>query len=112
MKKILLVVIAVMVLLSGCNEANQTQNTNEVKNVSSIHKAYVMCGKITSNETVDVSSSLSSKITKLDVNLGSKVNAGDTIASLDTSVLGSQLKGAEAGVAASRAKLNQLLTPK
>lgn len=112
MKKILWCLAAVFLLLTGCSSSQNgqdRQNSSTATPVSSsAPTAYVMCGTVTSNHTVNISSMVSSRITKLYVDLGDRVKVGDPIASLDTQAIRAQLLQAKAGVTAAQDKLAQL----
>ena len=65
-------------------------------------------GSVQAADNVNVVPTISGRITKLTVDIGSTVKAGDLIAQLDKSTLNAQVSQAMAGVAAANVKLDQV----
>src|SRR5712692_7062307 len=65
-------------------------------------------GSVQAADTVNVVPVISGRITKLNVDVGSTVKAGDLIAELDKSTLNAQVGQAQAGVDAANVKLSQI----
>ncbi|WP_190285343.1 efflux RND transporter periplasmic adaptor subunit [Clostridium sp. JN-1] len=108
MKKIILLVTASILLISGCSSNQNNKSVNLNKNTASNSSVYIMCGKIASNEKVDVSSKISAKISKLNVDIGTTVKEGDPLVYLDTADLTAQVNQAQAGVDAAKANLAKI----
>jgi RND family efflux transporter, MFP subunit len=108
MRKTLFCLIAV-VFLSGCssnagksvnNSVQATKNTQQSTNTQ-----YIMGGKIQANEEANIGSKISAKVSEITVDVGSKVNQGDTIIKLDTQDLQAQVDQAQAAVNTAKANL-------
>jgi HlyD family secretion protein len=65
-------------------------------------------GSVQAADNVNVVPTISGRITKLTVDVGSTVKAGDLIAELDKSTLNAQISQAVAGLAAANVKLDQV----
>lgn len=65
-------------------------------------------GTVQAADSVNVAPLISGRITKLTVNVGSSVKAGDLIAELDKSTLNAQVEQAQTGVDAANVKLAQI----
>ncbi|EKQ51623.1 MULTISPECIES: efflux RND transporter periplasmic adaptor subunit [unclassified Clostridium] len=114
MKKTMLVCLVIAMMLSGCsstasksvdNNSQATQNTEQQSNVK-----YIMAGKIDANDQANVASKISGRVSKILVDVGSKVNAGDTIIQLDTQDLQAQVDQAQAGVNTAQANLTNAMS--
>lgn len=108
MRKTLFCLVAV-VFLSGCssnagksvnNSVQATKNTQQSSNTQ-----YIMGGKIQANEEANIGSKISAKVSEITVDVGSKVNQGDTIIKLDTQDLQAQVDQAQAAVNTAKANL-------
>lgn len=106
--KLLTVVSILLLLISGCSSKQSTGNTNKKNKTVPDSIVYIMCGKISSNEKVNVSSKISAKVSKLNVDIGSKVKAGDPLVYLDTDDLNAQVNQAQAGVDVAKASLDKI----
>lgn len=108
MKKTLFCLIAVA-LLSGCSSNGSTSVKNNVQatqNAQQSTKAqYIMGGKIQANEEANIGSKISARVSEITVDVGSKVNQGDTIIKLDTQDLQAQVDQAQAAVNTAKANL-------
>lgn len=109
MKKTMLVCLVFAMLLSGCSSTNSTsvdnnsqttQNTEQQSNVK-----YIMAGKIDANDQANVASKITGRVSKILVDIGSSVNAGDPVIQLDTQDLQAQVDQAQAGVNTAQANL-------
>ncbi|WP_297421169.1 efflux RND transporter periplasmic adaptor subunit [Clostridium sp.] len=114
MKKTMLVCLVMAMILSGCsstasknvdNSSQATQNTEQQSNVK-----YIMAGKIDANDQANVASKISGRVSKILVDVGSKVNAGDTVIQLDTEDLQAQVNQAQAGVNTAQANLTNAMS--
>lgn len=108
MRKTLFCLIAV-VFLSGCSSSVSTNANNSVqatKNTQqSTNTQYIMGGKIQANEEANIGSKISARVSEITVDVGSKVNQGDTIIKLDTKDLQAQVDQAQAAVNTAKANL-------
>jgi len=114
MKKTMLVCLVMAMMLSGCSSASSTsvdnnsqttQNTEQQSNVK-----YIMAGKIDANDQANVASKISGRVSKVLVDVGSKVNAGDTVIQLDTQDLQAQVDQAQAAVKTAQANLTNAMS--
>lgn len=108
MKKTIFCLIAV-VFLSGCSSnvsTNVNNNVQATKNTQQSAKTqYIMGGKIQSNEEANIGSKISARVSEITVDVGTKVNQGDTIIKLDTQDLQAQVEQAQAAVNTAKANL-------
>lgn len=108
MKKTLFCLIAV-VILSGCSSNVNKSVNNSVQAAKSTQQStntqYIMAGKIQANEEANIGSKISARVSEITVDVGSKVNQGDTIIKLDTQDLQAQVDQAGAAVNTARANL-------
>lgn len=105
MKKVIPILLAVMVLFSGCGKSNVQANVQQPAKDSN---QYIMGGVIQANETASISSKIAEKVAKINVDIGSKVNKGDVLIMLDTQSLQAQVNQAEAAVKIAQANLNNV----
>ncbi len=106
MKKIIILVLALMLILSGCgNDATTEAPTEKSEPAKSIKVTTVqkkqltesvkLSGDIIANNSEIVSSMVSGKIMSIDVNIGDVVKKGDIIARLDTEFINLQAQQAK-----------------
>ena len=109
MKKTTLVCLFVAIMLSGCSSTTGTNINNNLQEteatVQSTKNQYIMAGKIAANDEVNIASKISARVSEISVDIGSKVNQGDTIIKLDTQDLQSQVDQAQAAVNTANASL-------
>ncbi len=106
-KKIVPILFVIPMLLNGCSYDNSSEKEN-ISVASAPREVYIFAGKIQANNSVSLASKISpSKVTKVTVEVGSKVNAGDAIVCLDTTDLKNQQNQAEAKVNTAKAALNK-----
>ncbi len=74
-----------------------------------IEQVVSVTGKVKAAEAVDLSFEKSGKVARINVNVGSRVSAGQVLASLDNSDLMAQVSQAEASLAMQKANLDALL---
>src|SRR6185437_7758375 len=65
-------------------------------------------GSVQSSDSVSLSPQVSGRITKLNVEVGSQVKAGDDVAELDQTTLQAQVAQAQASLDAAKVKLEQI----
>jgi HlyD family secretion protein len=113
MKKTMLVCLVVAMMLSGCGSANNanTSDTSKATNtaVEQTKNKYIMAGKIEANDQVNVASKISARVSEISVDIGSKINQGDTIIKLDTQDLQAQVDQAKAAVNTANANLTNAM---
>lgn len=112
MKKTMLVCLVLAITLSGCSSAqSQSNNSQTIENKQEQSKnTYIMAGKIEANDQVNLAAKSSAKVSEVLVDVGSKVNAGDTIIKLDTQELQAQIDQAQAAVNVAKANLTNAMS--
>ncbi len=109
MKKTTLLCLVVAIFLTGCSSTNSATTNKNVQATKTAVKAssngYIMAGKIAANEEANITSKISAKVSEISVDIGSKVNQGDTIIKLDTNDLQAQVDKAQATVNTTKANL-------
>jgi RND family efflux transporter MFP subunit len=119
MKKIFLLIIIVMVLLlSACASLASTptpiptivldNNGSSPNNQSSNPDAVTAAAVIVPVNDVQLSFSAVGRVTSVEVKVGDKVTAGQTLVTLDTTILEAKVKEAEADVLAADAQIRYL----
>lgn len=112
MKKTILVCLFLAITLSGCSSAQSTSsNSQAIENKQEQSKnTYIMAGKIDANDQVNLAAKSSAKVSEVLVDIGGKVNAGDTIIKLDTQDLQAQVDQAQAAVNVAKANLTNAMS--
>lgn len=113
--------VLVSVMVAGCSSAaggasakgNPNAQPATVVTVAKattgpISQGVSYTGTVQGAESVNVAPTISGRITKLNVDVGSVVRAGDLIAELDKSILSAQVEQAQGGLSAANAKLAQV----
>ncbi|MFL0194997.1 efflux RND transporter periplasmic adaptor subunit [Clostridium sp. WILCCON 0269] len=110
---IIIVVIVGVTVAIKLGKKSVAQVTKEIQNVKvqkittqNISSEVLYASKLEGMQSVTVSSKNSGKVASVNVNVGDKVAAGQTLFTLDTSELNSQLKQQEAALEASNASLS------
>ena len=107
MKKLIFILITTL-LLSGCSNSQSDLKEN-LKVTSAPREVFMFAGKIQANNSVNLASKISpTKVSKLMVDVGSKVKAGDPIIYLDTTDLQNQVNQAQAKVNTAQAALSKV----
>lgn len=104
MKKIVLAVLAMVTMLTGCGYSGQTDQSSSSK-VQASNPVFVMAGVIDTNDKVGITSKISAKVASINVDVGTAVKKGDPIITLDTKDLEAQVAQAQAGVNTAQANL-------
>ena len=104
MKRIIVIILAMVVGLTGCSTADQTDKVAS-SNSQASKPAFVMAGIIDANEKATITSKISAKVADISVDVGSVVRKGDTIITLDTKDIEAQVGQAQAGVITAQANL-------
>ncbi|NMM62989.1 HlyD family efflux transporter periplasmic adaptor subunit [Clostridium sp. P21] len=107
MKKVIFILVFSL-LLGGCSSA-KTEVGENYKAQAASREVFIFSGKIQANDSTNLASKIApTKVSKVAVDVGSKVNAGDPIIYLDTTDLDQQVKQAEAKVNTARANLSKV----
>jgi len=104
MKKIAVIILTMVVGLTGCSAAGQTDK-KESTSVQVSKPVFVMAGIIDANEKAVITTRISAKVVAIPVDVGSAVKKGDTILTLDTKDIEAQVAQAQAGVNTAQANL-------
>lgn len=109
MKKTISLLLLSALILSGCS-ANSTQSPKDqtISGQESSRPVFIMAGKVEAGEKVDVGSKITGRVSELKIDVGSVVNKGDVLISLDTREIDAQIKQAEAGVNTANANLAKI----
>ncbi|WP_160688022.1 efflux RND transporter periplasmic adaptor subunit [Clostridium sp. C2-6-12] len=112
MKKTILVCLFLTITLSGCSSAQSTNNNSQIieNKQEQTKNTYIMAGKIDANDQVNLAAKSSAKVSEILVDVGAKVNAGDTIIKLDTQELQAQVDQAQAAVNVAKANLTNAMS--
>lgn len=107
MRKIIFILVFSL-LLGGCG-SGKTEVKENLKVASAPKEVFIFAGKIQANNSVNLASKITpTKVSKVTVSVGSKVNAGDPIIYLDTTDLEQQVKQAQTKVNTAQASLNKV----
>jgi RND family efflux transporter, MFP subunit len=107
MKKLIPLSLTLLILFTGCSSSENNPN-QAIKNQTQSEDIYILSGKIQADNSANLSSQVNAKVSQVKVDVGTKVNAGDSIIYLDTQDIQSQLNQAEAAVATNQANLDKL----
>ncbi|AKA69529.1 HlyD family secretion protein [Clostridium scatologenes] len=101
-------ILVFSLLLGGCSSA-KTEVSENYKAQAAPREVFIFVGKIQSNDSINLASKITpTKVSKVAVDVESKVNAGDAIIYLDTTDLDNQVKQAEAKVNTAKAGLSKV----
>lgn len=103
MKRVIGTLLMMSVLLTGCNSPSPKVETDTVAEVSK--PIFVMAGIIDANEKAQITSKLSAKVADISVEVGTAVQKGDLLITLDTKDIEAQVAQAQAGVNTAQANL-------
>lgn len=110
MKKLILLILVLIFLFTGCGSYKVDVKEN-IKVSASPKEVFIFAGKIQANNSVNLASKLNppAKVSKVNVEVGNTVNAGDPIIYLDTTELEKQKNQADAKVGTQKAILDKTL---
>jgi len=109
MKKTVLVILAMVILLTGCGSSVQTdKNLSSNSSVEASSPVFVMAGIIDANDKAGITSKISAKVASINAEVGTVVKAGDTLVTFDTKDLEAQVAQAQAGVNIAQANLAKM----
>jgi HlyD family secretion protein len=104
MKRVVLVMLAIAVVLTGCGTSSQ-QAEKASTNVQTNKPVFVMAGIIDANDKAQITSKIPAKVAGISVDVGSVVKQGDPLITLDTKDIQAQVAQAQAAVATAQANL-------
>ena len=107
MKRVMLIILAMVVVLSGCGAADQ-KDQQATTDVPASKPIYVMAGIIDANEKAGITTKISARIAAISVDVGSVVKKGDTLITLDSKDIEAQVAQAQAGVDTAQANLAKM----
>lgn len=109
MKRVMLIILAMVVVLTGCGTANQNDKPTS-PDVQASKPVFVMAGIIDANEKAGITSKISARVADISVDVGSTVKKGDPLITLDTKDIEAQVAQAQAGVTTAQANLTKIQT--
>jgi len=107
MKRVMLIILAMVVVLNGCSAADQKDKQTST-NVQASKPVFVMAGIIDANERAQITTKIPAKIVSISVDVGSAVKKGDTVITLDTKDIEAQVAQAQAAVNTAQANLTKI----
>ncbi len=111
-KNVALIMIMILLLtctLAGCgNDSNDNIKVEETASTQNQGVNYFMSGKIQADESAVITSKINARVSDISVDVGSIVNKGDCIITLDSKDLQAQVEQAQAGVDVAQANLNKI----
>jgi HlyD family secretion protein len=107
MKRVVLIILAMVFVLTGCSAAVQ-QDTKAGTNVLTSKPVFVMAGIIDANERAQITTKIPAKVASISVDVGFVVKKGDPIITLDTKDIEAQVAQAQAGVNTAQANLAKM----
>lgn len=105
--------LLVILILTGCSN-NKNDNTNDNTNIDKTANSnsqsivYFMSGKVKADESADITSKITARVSDISVDVGSAVNKGDYIIKLDSKDLEAQVEQQQAAVNVAEANLNKI----
>ncbi|MDP4159372.1 MAG: biotin/lipoyl-binding protein, partial [Bacillota bacterium] len=110
MKRVVLVILAMVIVLTGCSTQAQTDKNSSPSsssNVQASNPVFIMAGVIDADEKAAITSkiALPTKVASINVAVGSTVKKGDTLLALDTTDIENQVAQAQAVVNTAEANL-------
>lgn len=111
MKRIIPLFIIAALLVTGCGSGDHQNDGQETGGEEQEKKpVFFMAGKIESGEKADVTTKISAKVGKINVEVGSVVKQGDPLIILDTKEIEAQVTQAQAGMHTAEANLRKTET--
>ena len=115
---IVVLLVIVGIILTGCGKKNQEDQETVAEAPMTVSATQVikgtiqeitdLTGTVTARQTVAVVSKAMGRVSAVDMQVGQRVNKGDTLLRLDAEELTLQLQQAEAGLAGQQAQLASL----
>lgn len=107
MKKIMIIALVGSMLLSGCGagDSESTATKEKAKGAQEEQVIFLAAGKVEAQSELSVSSKLTARVAKVNVDLGSKVKKGDPLVVLDITDINAGVKKEEAAVNSAQANL-------
>lgn len=107
MKRVIMIIIAMVMVLTGCSTADQKDETASPV-VQASKPVFIMAGIIDANEKAQMMTKIAARVVSISVDVGSGVNKGDTVITLDTKDIESQVAQAQAAVNTAQANLTKI----
>jgi len=107
MKRVIFIILAMVLVLTGCSAAAQKDQPAKT-DVQASKPVYLMAGIIDVNEKAGITTKIPAKIATISVAIGSVVKKGDTLISLDSKDIEAQVAQAQAGVNTAQANLTKM----
>lgn len=104
MKRVVLIMLAMAVVLTGCG-TNGQQAEKASASVAANKPVFVMAGIIDANDKAQITTKIPAKVASISVDAGSVVKKGDTLITLDTKDIEAQVAQAQAAVSTAQANL-------
>jgi len=105
----MIITLLVTCTVSGCsNNKNYNTDAEEIVNVEDKSVVYFMSGKVQADESAVIASKINARVSDIRIDVGSTVNKGDCILTLDSKDLEAQAGQAQAGVEVAQANLNKI----
>lgn len=92
MKKSIIILLIIYIVLIGCNKDSGKEKENYNNSTKKIE--YFMAGSVASEEKIDVSSKITSRVLKVNGEIGNTIKKGDNIISLEKKDITTQLESA------------------
>ncbi|MDQ7096314.1 efflux RND transporter periplasmic adaptor subunit [Desulfosporosinus sp. PR] len=106
MKRVILVMLAIAVGLTGCGTAGAGPASEQTSaSVQTGKPVFVMAGILDANDKAQITSKIAAKVASISVDVGSVVKKGDTLITLDTKDIENQVAQAQAAVDTAQANL-------
>lgn len=107
MKRVMLIILAMVVVLTGCSAADQNDKQAST-DVQASKPVFVMAGIIDANEKAGITTKIPAKVASISIDVGAVVKKGDTLISLDSKDIEAQVAQAQAGVNTAQANLAKM----
>lgn len=96
MKKAIIFCLIIGLILTGCSSTSKnSNNANNINVPGATSTEYIMGGKIATNDSINITSNISGKISEISTDIGQNVKPGDTVIKLDTDELQRKLNKAQ-----------------
>lgn len=107
MRKFVLSILAAIIVLTGCGTADQADKRVTTEDQAG-NPVFIMAGTIDAGEKAQITSKISAKVADIKVDVGSAIQKGETIITLDTKELEAQVAQAQAAVDTAQANLTKM----
>jgi len=107
MKRGIFIILAMVIVLTGCGTADQKDKQFST-DVQASKPVFMMAGIIDANEKAGITTKIPEKVAAISVDVGSVVKKGDTLITLDSKDIEAQVAQAQAGVNTAQANLTKI----